>query len=259
MGNGARFRRAAGRARRLRARRRADRPGARRRGGPAGRREPPRVLGLVVEVVTRRRIFVPMLRVTDDRPRRGHARHRLGQPAPVRAAPQRDARRRRAARRAGAAAPTPAVERASSSTPRWSTTRARDWVVGRLAVRERRGRLARRGQAQIVAWDAVDGLALTDRQGTEGLLAVLETMRPADVASTLTELPRQAPPRGGRRARRRAAGRRLRGDVRVRPARAAGAPRRRPRRRRAGGDGPRRRRRPARASCPPPTPSGCSR
>ena len=68
-------------------------------------------------------------------------------------------------------------------------TRSRDWVVGRLAVRERRGRLGRRGQAQIVAWGAVTGLTLTDRQGTAGLLAVLETMRPADVASTLSELP----------------------------------------------------------------------
>jgi Mg/Co/Ni transporter MgtE len=68
-------------------------------------------------------------------------------------------------------------------------TRARDWVVGRLAVRERRGRLGRRGQAQIVAWNAVTGLTLTDRQGTAGLLAVLETLRPADVASTLAELP----------------------------------------------------------------------
>jgi Mg/Co/Ni transporter MgtE len=56
-------------------------------------------------------------------------------------------------------------------------------------VRERRGRLARRGQAKIVAWSAVTGLTLTDRQGTAGLLAVLETLRPADVASTLAELP----------------------------------------------------------------------
>ena len=67
--------------------------------------------------------------------------------------------------------------------------RSRDWVVGRLAVRERRGRLGRRGQAQVVAWRAVTGLTLTDRQGTAGLLAVLEKMRPADVASTLAELP----------------------------------------------------------------------
>ena len=56
-------------------------------------------------------------------------------------------------------------------------------------MRERRGRLARRGQVQIVAWSAVTGLTLTDRQGTAGLLAVFETMRPADVASALAELP----------------------------------------------------------------------
>ena len=40
-----------------------------------------------------------------------------------------------------------------------------------------------------MAWSAVTGLTLTDRQGTAGLLAVLETLRPADVASTLAELP----------------------------------------------------------------------
>jgi Mg/Co/Ni transporter MgtE len=42
---------------------------------------------------------------------------------------------------------------------------------------------------QVLAWSAVTGLTLTDRQGTAGLLAVLETLRPADVASTLVELP----------------------------------------------------------------------
>ena len=41
----------------------------------------------------------------------------------------------------------------------------------------------------MVPWRAVTGLTLTDRQGTEGLLAVFETMRPADVAAALAELP----------------------------------------------------------------------
>ena len=68
-------------------------------------------------------------------------------------------------------------------------TRTRDWVVGRLAVRARRTRLTRRPEVRVIPWRAVTGLSLTDRQGTEGLLAVFETMRAADLASTLQALP----------------------------------------------------------------------
>jgi flagellar motility protein MotE (MotC chaperone)/sporulation protein YlmC with PRC-barrel domain len=148
---------------------------------------PPRVLGMVVEMVTRRRIFVPMLRVTSIDP--GAVTLATGSvnlrrfdqhPNEVLVVGQLiDAPVRLADTGADAVVVDAAVEH----------TRARDWVVGRLAVRERRGRLGRRGQAQIVAWSAVTGLTLTDRQGTAGLLAVLETLRPADVASTLAELP----------------------------------------------------------------------
>ena len=72
-------------------------------------------------------------------------------------------------------------------------TRTRDWRISRLAVRERTGRLGRRGPVQVVEWDQITGLAaaeLTDRpQGVAQLLALLDTMRAVDVASTLHELP----------------------------------------------------------------------
>jgi Mg/Co/Ni transporter MgtE len=42
---------------------------------------------------------------------------------------------------------------------------------------------------QVVDWRAVTGLTLSDRQGTAGLLTVFETMRAADVATALSELP----------------------------------------------------------------------
>jgi Mg/Co/Ni transporter MgtE len=149
---------------------------------------PPRVLGMVVEMVTRRRIFVPMLRVTAIDPvavtlstgsvsLRGFAQRAgetlvLGQLL--------DARVQIVDSGVEAVVVDAAVE----------LTRSRDWVVGRLAVRTaRRHRLARRGELQVLGWSAVRGLTLTDRQGTAGLLSVFETMRPADVASTLTELP----------------------------------------------------------------------
>jgi Mg/Co/Ni transporter MgtE len=149
---------------------------------------PPRVLGLVVELLTRQRIFVPMLRVTAIDPdavtlstgmvnlRRFSQRPNealvVGQllDAPVQLAESGDS--------------TIVVDAAIE------TTRSRDWVVGRLAVRQRRGRLSRRGQVQVVDWSEVTGLSLSSaEQGAERLLAVFEGMRAADVAAALRELP----------------------------------------------------------------------
>ena len=148
---------------------------------------PPRVLGMVVEMVTRRRIFVPMLRVTTIDP--GAVTLATGS-----VSLRRFVQRPNEALVVGQMIDAP-VHLADSGIDAVvvdagiERLRSRDWVVGRLAVRERRGRLGRRGQAKVVVWGAVTGLTLTDRQGTAGLLAVLETMRPADVASTLAGLP----------------------------------------------------------------------
>ncbi|MGZ8749879.1 MAG: magnesium transporter MgtE N-terminal domain-containing protein, partial [Pseudonocardia sp.] len=149
--------------------------------------KPPRVLGLVVELATRRRIFVPMLRVTGVDPGAitlatgsvslRHFSQRRGETlvvgqlldAPVRL--------------------EDTGEEVIVVDAAIEPTRTRDWVVGRLAVRPRRSRLTRRYEVRVVSWRAVTGLTLTDRQGTEGLLAVFATMRAADVASTLTALP----------------------------------------------------------------------
>lgn len=69
-------------------------------------------------------------------------------------------------------------------------TRTRDWLLAKLAVRENSGRrLRRRGHSHVVDADAVTGL--TDEQpgqGADQLLVSMDTMRAADVASTLTEL-----------------------------------------------------------------------
>jgi flagellar motility protein MotE (MotC chaperone)/sporulation protein YlmC with PRC-barrel domain len=148
---------------------------------------PPRVLGVVVEMATRRRIFVPMLRVTAIDPgavtlatgsvnlrgfaQRPHEALLVGQllDAPVRIVESGEE----------AVVVDAGIER----------TRSHDWVVGRLAVRVRRHRLGRRGPVQVLPWRAVTGLSITDRQGTEGLLSVFEAMRPADVAAALAELP----------------------------------------------------------------------
>jgi CBS domain-containing protein len=63
------------------------------------------------------------------------------------------------------------------------------WVLGRVAVREHTGRLSRRGHLRQLEWTEVAGLiGETDEQGTASLLAVLDAMRPADLANALQEL-----------------------------------------------------------------------
>jgi len=147
---------------------------------------PPRVIGMVVELATRRRIFVPMLRVTSIDP--GAVTLATGSVS-LRGFAQRpnealivgqllDAQVRLVDDDEDAVVVDAAIE----------PTRRRDWVVTRLAVRTRRHRLGRRGPVRVVPWRAVTGLSITDRQGTEGLLAVFETLRPASFAAALLEL-----------------------------------------------------------------------
>ena len=163
-------------------------------------RQPPRVLGLVVELATRRRIFVPMLRVTAVDPsavtlatgsvnlRRFHKR-----PNEVLVVGELlDARVRVLATGAQAVVVDIGMEQ----------TRTRDWVLAKVAVRERGeragrpmglGRFTRRGPVAVLGWDDVSGLSLTevasDAQAADHLLAIFETMRAPDVASALRELP----------------------------------------------------------------------
>jgi CBS domain-containing protein/flagellar motility protein MotE (MotC chaperone)/sporulation protein YlmC with PRC-barrel domain len=67
--------------------------------------------------------------------------------------------------------------------------RAGDWALTRVAVRESTHRLTRRGHLNQLEWGEVNGLLGTpDSQGTAGLLAVFDTMRPADLANVLQDL-----------------------------------------------------------------------
>ena len=154
-------------------------------------RTPPRVLGVVVELATRRRIFVPMLRVTSIDAnavtlatgsvnlRRFNQRPNevlvVGQLLDARAVIVETGRL--------------AVIVDAAMEP----TRTRDWVLSRLAVRERTGRLSRRGPVQVRRWEEVDAPGVTDLaavpQETTHLLSVFEGMRAADVAAALRDLP----------------------------------------------------------------------
>lgn len=152
--------------------------------------QPPRVLGLVVELAARQRIFVPMLRVTAIEP--GAVTLATGTVS-LRRFSQRpnevlvigeilDARVAVAATGASAVVVDAGVEQ----------TRTRDWVLGKLAVRQRTGRLGRRGPVQVLAWDEVTGLSVAESgQGAEQLLAVFDTMRAVEVANSVRELPQK--------------------------------------------------------------------
>ncbi|NLV81123.1 MAG: magnesium transporter [Rhodococcus sp.] len=160
-------------------------------------RQQPRVLGLVVELPTRKRIFVPMLRVTAIEPGAvtlvtGNVslRRFTQRPSEVLALAQvLDSRVR---------VDDPELPDLHDSDVTIvdlgvELTRTRDWVVNRVAVRRHRGRLARRAPIHVVEWQHVHGLTqqalAMPGQGVSQLLMQFEDMRPADVANALRELP----------------------------------------------------------------------
>ncbi|MET1071530.1 MAG: CBS domain-containing protein [Umezawaea sp.] len=153
-------------------------------------RQPPRVLGMVLELATRRRIFVPMLRVNAIEPnavtlatgsvnlRQFHQRANevlvVGQLLDARV-------------RLDSGSAAVLVDAAMEPT------RTKDWRVVKVAVRERTGRLSRRGPVQVLRWEEISGLSdaeLSGRpQGAQELLSVFEAMRAVDVATALHDLP----------------------------------------------------------------------
>ncbi len=152
---------------------------------------PPRVLGLVIELVIRQRIFVPMLRVTSIEPGAvalatgtvSLRRFSLRPNETLVIGEILDTRVHVAATGAVAVVVDAGMEQA----------RTRDWVITKLAVRERIGRLGRRGPVQVLGWDEVAGLTLAEvssrGQGAEQLLGLFEGMRAVEVANALRELP----------------------------------------------------------------------
>ncbi len=153
--------------------------------------QPPRVLGIVVELATRRRIFVPMLRVTSIDSTAitlatgsVNMRHFTQRPNEVLVVGQLlDARVEVTASGASAVVMDVAME----------PTRTRDWVLGRVAIRERTGRLVRRGPIEVLSWSEIRAPGITELTGqpqaAHQLLAVFDTMRAADVATALQDLP----------------------------------------------------------------------
>ncbi|MGI9092104.1 MAG: magnesium transporter MgtE N-terminal domain-containing protein [Mycobacteriales bacterium] len=151
-------------------------------------RQPPRVLGLLVEIQHRRRIFVPIGRVTS-----------IDAAAIVLATGTVNLKRFEQ-RSVEQLVLGELLDRRVTITETGATVvvvdaameqaRNRDWEITRLAVREPGGRLGRRGQLRQCSWDEIAGMPVAETdQGAEHLLTVLATMRPPDVAATLSDMP----------------------------------------------------------------------
>jgi Mg/Co/Ni transporter MgtE len=150
----------------------------------------PRVLGLVVEIQHRRRIFVPIGRMTSAEPNAvvlstGTVNLRRFEQRPGEALVLGDLLDRTVViKETGAKATVVDVA--------MEQTRTRDWLITRIAVREHAGgRLhRRRGQVRQLEWSEADGLgpAADGAQGADTLLGLLSTMRAADLANMLQDL-----------------------------------------------------------------------
>ena len=159
-------------------------------------RQQPRVLGLVIEVPTRRRIFVPMLRVAAIEPR-------------ALTLTTASLSLRRFTQRPGEVLVLGQVldTKVRVDDPRLpqlanvdvvitdlgiEQTRTRDWMVEKVAVRISR-RLGRRSVVHIVDWRNVQGLTPSvlamPGQGVAQLLHQFEGWRPIEVADAIRELP----------------------------------------------------------------------
>ncbi|MEV6011479.1 CBS domain-containing protein [Streptomyces sp. NPDC051976] len=164
---------------------------------------PPRVLGLVVEVVSRRRIFLPMTRVTGVESgqvittgvvnmRRFEQRQTetlvLGELLDRRVrlvAPPSGGSPEAGQDGAEAGEEVTVLDVAMTQLPV-----RRDWEIDKVFVRRGKpGALRRKGTTLTVDWSAVTGFRLAeDGQGAENLVATFEQLRPADLANVLHHL-----------------------------------------------------------------------
>ncbi len=147
---------------------------------------PPRLTGLVVEVQPRRRIFVPMTKVTNI----DAGQIIVTGTVNLRRFEQRPNETLVTAEILDRSVELIAVgEQVSVLDMAVEQNRAQDWLVSQLFVRKGGHGFRRRGERFIVQWPEIHGLSLpiTD-QPAELLLASLETLPAADIAAVLHDL-----------------------------------------------------------------------
>ncbi|MGD9960423.1 magnesium transporter MgtE N-terminal domain-containing protein [Nocardioides sp.] len=153
----------------------------------------PRVLGLVAEVFGRRRIFVPMTRVTHIDSGQvyttGLLNMRRFEQRPTETLVIGQMLDREVTINTGGAE---SGLRGVVYDVAMEQARNRDWVLSRVAVQEPSKGFRRKGQTHVVDWRDVEGLSRRDEaQGATHLIAALNEMRPADAANMIHELPRE--------------------------------------------------------------------
>ncbi|MDP9824148.1 magnesium transporter MgtE N-terminal domain-containing protein [Nocardioides massiliensis] len=150
---------------------------------------PPRVVGLVVEVLGRRRVFMPMTRITAIDADQVVTTGLLN----VRKFEQRHTETLVMAQLLDRSVRIHSGEEIVNGTVYdvgLEQTRTRDWVLSRVAVTEPGKRFRRHGQTHVVDWRDVEGLLRTEEgQGAIHLVATLNEMRPADAATVIHDLP----------------------------------------------------------------------
>jgi flagellar motility protein MotE (MotC chaperone) len=151
-------------------------------------RRPPRLLGLVVEVIGRRRIFLPMTRVTGIESGQVITTGVLN----VRRFEQRPTERLvlgelldRRVRLVEDGSEVTVLDVSVQQLPA-----RREWEIDKVFVRRGGGgALRRKGETLTVEWSAVTGFSLEEHgQGAESLVATFERMRAADLANVLHHL-----------------------------------------------------------------------
>ena len=148
--------------------------------------QPPRVLGLVLDV-QRRRIFVPILRVRSFDAAQvvlasGTVSLKRFERRPQETLVLEDLLDRRVQVLEGG-------EHVVVYDCAMEQARTGDWQLTRVAVRAPGRGVRRRGHQRELRWDEVSGFALHEtNQGTDNLLAAYEGLRPADLANELHNL-----------------------------------------------------------------------
>jgi len=147
----------------------------------------PRVLGMVAEVFGRRRIFVPMTRVTNIDSGQVYTTGLLN----MRRFEQRSTETLVIGQMLDRTVRIPSAEVTGTVYDvAMEQARNRDWVLSRVAVQQPAKGLRRRGQTHVVEWRDVEGLiGREDKQGATHLIAALNEMRPADAANMIHDLP----------------------------------------------------------------------
>jgi len=151
----------------------------------------PTAVGLVVEVPGRRRVFLPLTRVTSVAPGQvictGVVNLRRFKVRPIETLAMADLFERSVILKATGA--TVYIEDIA-----FEQTRVRTWTVTKLFVRPKKRRkgplgLSRRGEGAVVDVDAVTGLADPDAmQGAALILHAFADYKPADLAAALLEM-----------------------------------------------------------------------